>query len=231
MEIGFDVISDLNLEPDDSFNWEGKVTSLYCIVAGNISSDLRTIWQTLLHLSRLYQGVFYVIGSLEYKDSDDFEATTKSILKIGSKIHNVAILQHHVVILDGLALVGCNGWSNDQKYFDGLYEFRALNNKLEDAKYLKNSIAKLQKHLDVKKIMVVTSTVPKQELYFGELPDNDDELYLDLCINEDTEMKITKWVFGTHKKIVDTTLGNINYINNPYYHVKPYWAKRVNIEI
>ena len=231
MEIGFDVISDLNLEPDDSFNWEGKVTSLYCIVAGNISSDLRTIWQTLLHLSRLYQGVFYVIGSLEYKDSDDFEATTKSILKIGSKIHNVAILQHHVVILDGLALVGCNGWSNDQKYFDGLYEFRALNNKLEDAKYLKNSIAKLQKHLDVKKIMVVTSTVPKQELYFGELPDNDDEVYLDLCINEDTEMKITKWVFGTHKKIVDTTLGNINYINNPYYHVKPYWAKRVNIEI
>lgn len=231
MEIGFDVISDLNLEPDDSFNWEGKVTSLYCIVAGNISSDLRTIWQTLLHLSRLYQGVFYVIGSLEYKDSDDFEATTKSILRIGSKIHNVAILQHHVVILDGLALVGCNGWSNDQRYFDGLYEFRALNNKLEDAKYLKNSIAKLQKHLDVKKIMIVTSTVPKQELYFGELPDNDDELYLDICINEDTEMKITKWVFGSHKKIVDTTIGNINYINNPYYHVKPYWAKRVNIEI
>jgi len=230
MEIGFDVISDLNLGPDDSFNWEGKVTSLYCIVAGNISSDLRTIWQTLLHLSRLYQGVFYVIGSLEYKDSDDFEATTKAIQRLGTKIHNVAILEHHVVILDGLALVGCNGWSNDQKYFDGSFEFRALNKKLEDAKYLKNSISKLQTHLDVKKIMVVTSTIPKKELYFGELPDNDDELYLDLCLDEDTEVKITKWVFGTHKKIVDTTIDNVNYINNPYT-AKPYWAKRVNIEI
>ena len=50
--IGFDLISDLNLSPEDSFNWEGKATSLYCIIAGNISEDLRTIKQTLSHLSK-----------------------------------------------------------------------------------------------------------------------------------------------------------------------------------
>lgn len=199
MEIGFDVISDLNLSPDESFNWEGKVTSLYCIVAGNISSDLRTIWQTLLHLGKLYQGVFYVIGSLEYKDSNDFEATTKSLLQIAQKIPNVAVLHHHVVILDGLALVGCNGWANDDEYFLGRDQFSALSNKLDDAKYLKNSIAKLQKHLDVKKIIVISNAVPKKDLYFGENPDAED-LTLDLCLTDDTEIKVSHWVFGTYKK-------------------------------
>ena len=52
MNIGFDVISDLNLDAEDSFDWEGKATSLYLIIAGNISSDLRVIHQTLVHLSR-----------------------------------------------------------------------------------------------------------------------------------------------------------------------------------
>ena len=56
-DIGFDVISDLNLSAEDSFNWEGKATSLYCIVAGNVSSDLRTVLQTLTHVGRFYQGV------------------------------------------------------------------------------------------------------------------------------------------------------------------------------
>ena len=37
IDIGFDVISDLNLKRNDSFNWENKATSLYCILSGNIS--------------------------------------------------------------------------------------------------------------------------------------------------------------------------------------------------
>ena len=58
-DIGFDVIGDLNLSINDSFNWENKATSLYCIVAGNISTNLRVVRQTLLHLGQFYQGVFY----------------------------------------------------------------------------------------------------------------------------------------------------------------------------
>lgn len=230
MEIGFDVISDLNLEPDDNFNWEGKVTSLYCIVAGNISSDLRTVWQTLLHLSRLYQGVFYVTGSLEYKDSTNFESRTREILRLCSKVPNLAVLHHHVVIIDGLAILGCNGYSNDNENFDQRNEFTALSQKLEDLKYLRKSVGKLQKHLDVKKIMIVTNAVPRNELYFGENQSAED-FELDMCRAEDTEMKISHWVFGTYKKIVDTTIDSINYVNNPYYQIKPYWAKRINVNL
>ena len=78
-DIGFDVVSDLNLSPNDSFNWEGKATSLYCLVAGNVSSDSRTIVQTLAHLARFYQGVFYVPGMLEYQTTLSINERTDEI--------------------------------------------------------------------------------------------------------------------------------------------------------
>jgi len=47
MIFGFDVISDLNLSENDNFDWEGKPTSLYCVLAGNISSDLTVLYKTV----------------------------------------------------------------------------------------------------------------------------------------------------------------------------------------
>ena len=230
MEIGLDVISDLHLLPDDSFNWEGKATSLYCILAGNVSSDLRTVCQTLMHLSRLYQGVFYSPGFLEYDGIDDVGDRTDQIIEMCSMIPNVAVLHHHVVIIDGIAVIGCNGWS--MFTFAKEADDQRQTARYEDIVYLKKSIEKLQKHLDVKKIVVVSNAIPKKELYFGEQPPYiDDYLTLDYCLDSDTEHKISHWVFGTHKKIVDTTLNDINYLNNPYYKQKPYWAKRLNVII
>ena len=111
-EVGFDYISDLFLSPDESFNWENKATSLYCIVAGNISSDLRTLYQTLAHLGKHYQGVFYIPGILEYETTDSITIRTEEIISIVSNIKNVCLLHQHVAIVDGIAIVGINGWSN-----------------------------------------------------------------------------------------------------------------------
>ena len=98
--------------------------------------------------------------------------------------------------------------------------------------YLKNGIEKLQRHLDVKKIMIVTNSVPSKKFYFGEEPDLDiDEISPNMVLAVDVESKITHWAFGTYKKIVDTTIDNINYINNPYLKLNPYWAKRIDIEV
>ena len=69
-DIGFDIIGELFINPNDSFNWENKATSLYCIVTGNISSDMRVLVQVLAHLSKFYQGIFYVPGKLEYETSE-----------------------------------------------------------------------------------------------------------------------------------------------------------------
>lgn len=230
-EIGFDVISDLNLDPDESFNWENKATSLYCIVAGNISCNIRTVLQVLVHLSTLYQGVFYVPGVSEYETARTIPGRMQELATICDNISNVCLLHQQVVIIDGIAVVGANGWADtDQPSNVSLMLKTAA--RFEDILYLSSSIGKLQKHLDVKKIIVVTSAVPKEELYFGEMPDNEKE-QIPICeaLESDTEHKVSHWVFGTYTKTVDNKIDNINYINNPYQKQSPYWAKRISISI
>ena len=114
LDIGFDIISDLNLEPNDNFNWEDKATSLYCILSGNISSDVQTMVNVLSHLSRFYQGVFYTPGLLEYDSSplQNINQRTADIQNISKKLPNVILLHHNIVIIDGIAIVGANCWEN-----------------------------------------------------------------------------------------------------------------------
>jgi hypothetical protein len=230
MKIGFDVISDLNLAPDEQFNWEGKATSLYCIIAGNISNDLRTIHQILLHLSRFYQGVFYTAGTLEYEGVSHIPSRTTELFNICKNIRNVAYLHNHVVIIDGIAIVGTNGWYNTNLSPALLTIDDIDNERYEDIGYLSNTLEKLQLHLDVTKILIVSHSVPSFDLLFGE---ESDDIYtippLKLTLIKDLEAKVTHWIYGDYNKTVDIVIDNINYINNSYYKRNPYWAKRIEI--
>lgn len=224
--IGFDVISDLHLSPEDSFNWESKATSLYCIVAGNVSSDMRMLYQTLDHLARFYQGVFYITGAAEYEGADNIPLRTAEITTICRRIRNLALLINNVVIIDGVAVMGANGWYGQSLPDNEMNTVR----QFEDISYLGHSMEKLQLHQDVKKIVVVTNSVPDPTLYFGEA---DDDIYNHLppsvCLSNDTEKKVSHWVYGTYTKIVDTTVSGINYVNNSCYKRRPYWAKRIDV--
>lgn len=230
MKIGFDVISDLNLVPDEVFNWEGKATSLYCIIAGNISNDLRTIHQTLSYLSKFYQGVFYTAGSLEYEGVPSIATRTEEILKISQTIRNVAYLHNHVVVIDGVAIIGTNGWYAASFPNITVSPEEIEIERYEDLGYLGSTIDKLQLHLDVKKVVIVSHSVPAQELFFREDPQSIHEVPpLKLALVKDSEHKVRHWVFGTYGKTVDIVIDGINYINNSYYKRNPYWAKRVEI--
>lgn len=230
MNIGFDVISDLYLKADDTFNWEGKATSLYCIIAGNISNDIKVIRQTLSHLGRFYQGIFYCLGSLEYEDCIDIPARTKELVKICNTQRNVALLHHHVVIVENIAVLGVNGWHGNTVPADPLTELQIEVARNEDIIYLRSSLERLQRHLDVKSIILVSNSVPKTELYFGQIPDHiKNQIPIDIALDADTETKITHWVYGTNDKVVDITMGYISYINNSCYNKEPYWAKRIEI--
>ena len=230
MKIGFDLISDLNLSPNDSFNWENKATSLYCVIAGNISNDIRTIALTLSHLTKFYQGVFYTPGSLEFKGIEDYDSRIKEISRVCKKIRNVALLHHHVVIIDGVAILGCPGWYGGEVESD--FEEKHGIGRFEDLIYLKSSIDKLQKHLDVKKILMLTNGVPNEKLYFGEVPTDAAVLpELTMTLLADLESKVSHWAYGSYGKIVDAKLDNINYLCNPYNKKNPYWAKRIDIEV
>jgi hypothetical protein len=230
-EIGFDIISDLNLQPNDSFNWENKATSLYCIVAGNISSNLRTVIQVLIHLSSKYQGVFFVPGKLEYETAESFATRTEELNSIAKGIPNLVMLYQNVIVVDGIAILGSNGWGNIENKLD-MKNTTMTAAKYEDFSYLLKSLGKLQKHLDVKKVVVITSAVPREDLYFGEIPDNViDQIPLVNILEADTEKKVSHWVFGTYNKPVDLNIDNINYISNSKNQYGPYYAKRLTISI
>ena len=227
MDIGFDVINDLFLTDSESLNWEGKATSLYCIVAGNVSSDHRVIAHTLSHLSKFYQGVFYIDGYLEFQDTTDIPQFYKSLSNNISKIQNVVHLRSQVIIINGVAIIGANGWYGIPEDFNKIeYELY----RSEDFAYLTKGIEQLQVHNDVKKIVVVTASAPNPDLYFGEYP-SDIFQYppLNLSLFADSEKKVSHWVFGSYKKTVDIVFDNINYVDNFYTKNQPYWPKRISV--
>lgn len=230
MEIGFDVIGDLFLSPDDEFNWDGKATSLYCIVTGNISNDMGKLQETLEHLGECYKGVFYVSGSYEFENCTDLADRVNDINYICQRTNNVASLYHHVVILESIAILGCNGWttrSTNQQYKKIINDYY-----FEDLLYLKRSVTKLQKHGDVKDMIVISNSVPNENLYFGRVPNNfETTLALDVCLKNDTENKIKYWTFGNTDNKVNITKDHITYLNNPYSKGMPYWPTRIEIKI
>ena len=230
MAIGFDVISDLYLEPDETLNWEGKATSLYCVISGNISRDIKTIRQTLIHLGRYYQGVFYCLGALEYYDCDNIESRTQEIHKVTSMIRNVALLHQHVVIIDNIAVLGVNGWYANTQPVDILTDAKIEQHRHSDIVYLRQSLDKLQRHLDVKKIFIVSNSVPGPELFFGQEPEHAKaQLPINIALEADTEHKVSHWAFGTYDKNVNVTIKDVTYINNSCFMQDPYWPKRVEI--
>lgn len=232
MNIGFDLISDLNLSVEDNFNWEGKATSLYCIVAGNVSPNLDKVVETLTHLGSLYQGVMYVMGSLEYQDVTEINQRTRDIITACAKIKNVSVLYRHVVIIDGVAILGANGWYGNTIPTDPETNEKVQFASYEDIAYLRNSLEKLQTHLDVRKIVLVTNSVPSSSLYFGEAPNFlSFNAPLVLALTTDTQQKVSHWAFGTYDKTVDMLQQNITFVNNGYFKREPYWAKRFTVEI
>lgn len=230
MKFAFDIISDLNLTTDDNFNWEDKPTSLFCIVAGNISSDLRIILQVLRHLSKCYQGVFFIDGELENGDVNLRDARVKELSKICSVVPNLVYLHNNVVVIDGIALVGLHGWYGNYLLNDDTEKFQARCNRYEDLIYLERTLEKLQLHVDVRKIIVVSNSVPAKEFCYGEA-DIEDDIEPNSVLRIDTEGKIVHWVFSTYKKIVETNVNGINYLNNPKGDRDPYYPKRIEVTL
>lgn len=231
MIFGFDLISDLNLTPNTEFDWTGKPTSLFCVIPGNISSDMVVLQRTLKHLSGLYHGVFFIDGHLENEDTFSRDYKVKEIQGICASYRNVIYLHNNVVVVDGIALVGINGWQDgftDNAIVD---DFHVKCFKYEDINYLEKTLEKLQLHNDVKKIVFISNSVPLEDLFFKENILNSDEFYPGQVLGKDTEKKVKVWVYGSDKKIVDTTINGINYISNGKFDKEPYYAKRVGIEI
>jgi hypothetical protein len=239
MNIVFDLISDLHIETWPGFDWSHLATSPYCIVAGDVARDRHTLIETLIHLGQCYQGVFYIDGNDEhkyfYEDLDNSYVDLEQQIK---QIPNVVFLQDNVVVLDGIAVLGINGWwtydldqgidaEQSSLWFQEHARVSAHTAKTvgrmatNDATYMINSVKRLQTHNDVKKIICVTHTVPDAQLIAHDL-DLDGSLrfntmgnrFMSRVLSADTEHKIHTWCFGHYHGSVDQTRQGVRFVNN-----------------
>jgi len=261
MSFVFDLISDLHIETWDQFDWHHQATSPVCVVAGDIARDRDTVTQTLRHLGQCYQAVFYIDGNDEhYNYLEDLGSSYGDLARRLKRIHNIVYLQDNVIIIDGVAILGTNGWfgfdfdlglnpEQVDQWVQEKYSMSAQATKNiarlsnNDASYMIRSVQKLQRHADVKKIVMVTHTVPDPALIAHDI-DLEGSMKFNTMGNRlmmqamaaDTENKIHTWCFGHYHGAVDQTRSGIRFVNNcrgrqhTKYSQHVYYPRRIIVD-
>lgn len=253
MKLAFDLISDLHVETWNSpLDWTGMATSMICVVAGDISRDRTKVVETLTHLGQCYKSVIYIDGNDEHRYSfDSLGESYRTLVSEIENIPNVVYLQDNVVIIDGVAFLGTNGWWSfdldntvdydaTRQWFTDQYRVSRLaadnieSMAIQDVGYLIHSIKRLQTYQDVKQIVMVTHTVPNFKLVSHDI-----NLSKALAVNclgnshmnktfiSDWENKISTWCFGHYHSECDQTIDGVRYVNNCRGRGNTAWAKTV----
>jgi hypothetical protein len=183
--------------------------------------------------------VFYVDGNDEhYNYFEDLGSSYSDLVRRIKRIPNVVYLQDNVVIVNGVAILGTNGWFGfdfdlgidaeqvDQWCQENYYMSATATKNIArlsntDASYMIDSVQKLQRHTDVRKIVMVTHTVPDPALIAHDI-DLDGSMKFNTMGNRlmmqamaaDTENKIHTWCFGHYHGSVDQTRSGIRFVNN-----------------
>jgi predicted phosphodiesterase len=253
MQFSIDLISDLHVDSwRHSFDWSEQATSPYCIVAGDVARDRKVLYETLRHLGQCYQAVFYIDGNDEHVDTyEDLANSYRDLAKKIDKIPNVVFLQDNVVVVDGVAILGTNGWwgydldpridaAETAEWFQhkaGISQetTEAVGRMaVADATYMISSVARLQTHMDVQRIIMVTHTVPEYNLIAHDI-DLVDTVRFNTMGNSDMYQalladhgnKIHTWCFGHYHGAVDQYRNGIRFINNCRGRENTRWSQHV----
>lgn len=265
MTVAFDLISDLHLETwDNRLDLSGLATAPVCVVAGDVARDPQQVRAFLKHLATCYAAVFYIDGNDEHRyQLNDLGASYTALNRNLRRIPRVTYLQDNVVVIDGVAILGTNGWwgfdldenvdlEGSKQWMKNRYEARHPEVPVDtqviqdaartDAAYLVSSVQRLQTHQDVKKIVIVTHTVPEAQLIQHDIDLSGrydfncmGNRLMHLVHTNDTERKIHTWCFGHYHGSVDRVLNGIRYVNNcrgrgDTAHRNPvYYPKRIEV--
>jgi hypothetical protein len=247
---------------DRDYNWTGLATSAVCVVAGDVAKDRSIVIDFLTHLSTCYQRVLYIDGNSEHRNYlSDLDSSQHDLKKKISAIKNVQYLYEDVVVINGVAFVGTNGWwgfdfdpaidstqaalnYQDLMTCDESTVNQIIINSINDAAYLAHTVEKLQTHPDVRQIVMVTHTLPCPELIahdidlVGSLKFNImGNMLLDAVRMVDTESKIKTWCVGHYHNSIDQYANRIRYVNNCRGDPKSknwqyaYYPKKITIDI
>ena len=253
MPFAFDLISDLHVDTWSTiFNWTGQATSPFCVVVGDVAQDRRTLIKTLTHLAQCYQAVFYIDGNDEHRDHyHDLAGSYVDLISQLRKIPNLVYLQDNVVVINGVAIMGTNGWwgfdfgpdidlaDSVQHWQDktnlGLDTVQYISSLAQtDANYLARSIRRLQTHYDVRHVVVATHTVPVAALIAHDIQLEHNPQFncmgnqlLEQALDADTSRKIHTWCFGHYHSTVDQIYRGTRFVNNCRGKEKTDYAKSV----
>ena len=264
LDMHFDLISDLHLDlwKDNIKDWRGITTSLTCIVAGDVSRDVTLTTSFLKHLSKCYQQVLFVDGNHEhYRNYAQIEDRQSELEEALSSIDNLTYLSDSALVIDNTAIIGSNGWwtfdypekagaANKIECMDAFcakedYSMRdAINiwtQAEEQASFLCDVVASLQDNDDVNDIIIVTHTVPRNDLMprCGDLVDwaKTGNSSMKDVLSADINGKISTWCFGhIHTYHVDTRKDGIRYVSHPRGRPNDaifptYYPKRIDTEL
>jgi len=261
MSFAFDLISDLHAETWPEFDWTNQATSPFCVVAGDISRDRTVVKRILKQLGQCYQAVFYIDGNDEHRyHLDHLSASYVDLTREIERIPNIVYLQDNVVVVDGVAILGTNGWfgfdfdlaidpDQVEQWCQDTYKISSVATTniarfaSNDAAYMVSSIKRLQTHNDVKKIVMVTHTVPDPQLIAHDIDlegsmrfNTMGNRYMMQALGADTEHKIHTWCFGHYHGSVDQVRSNVRFVNNcrgrgdTKYSQYAYYPRRIVID-
>lgn len=239
MQFAFDLISDLHIETWGAFDWSAQATSPVCVIAGDVCQDQTLLLKTLQHLGGCYQVVFYIDGNDEHRDHmQHLDANYQYLSQQIERMPNVVYLQDNVVVVDGVAIVGTAGWwtfdfdptvdtAESTAWYAARHGFSAeitrsiAQTAIGDALYMSASVKRLQTHQDVKKIVMVTHTVPDPALVAHDIDlagsyrmNTVGNRHMTQALAADTEKKIHTWCFGHYHGSVDQIRSGVRFVNN-----------------
>jgi predicted phosphodiesterase len=262
MTFAFDLISDLHVETWANFDWTDQATAPYCVVLGDVSRDRVRLRDTLAHLGRCYASVFFIDGNDEFRNYlQNFDQGQQDLESALKSIPNLVYLQDNVVVINGVGIIAVNGWwtfdfdpnidreQTIQWWSDYVNAPLSVANEVtvrayHDAAYLIKSIKRLQKHPEIKSLVVCSHTLPA-----SWLADHDIELVdtwrfnclgnnnLQVALDEDTENKIKVWCFGHYHKNVDREFAGVRFVNNcrgrggTPWSQSAYYPRRIEVPI
>ena len=220
------------------------------VIAGDISDDLDISVKFLEKISKCYKYILYVDGNHEHVNRYPSLYTTTEINK---KITNPQIkyLRKNHFIIDKTVFIGACGWWNycdmDKKvveksknYFKewvkGITDELALEfihntNKrsIEEFKSLKNEVDFYNKRKDIENIVIVTHTVPLEDMIRDEEEGTEHNTkYLELLKDN---KKIKLWIFGHNHAQFDRKINGVRFVSNPRGRPEDYDREEYNSKV
>lgn len=221
------------------------------IVAGDICDDIEISINYLDEISKYYKKILFVDGNHEHTTKYPYLNSVEYIDSLVKKKKNekLVYLPNNDFFYEDYVIIGCCGWwnyqneneqekINNQNYFNKwIKHFTLEDNKIfidnviacanQEYKTLKNKIEKYNCLDNVKKIIIVTHTIPLVQ--FCDEDEISTELNTSFKNIIDNNKKIKSWVFGHTHQNFHVKKNNVHFICNPRGRPDDFNRKTYNI--